>query len=199
MERGYVRVIPSIKDNRSGQTQGTPVNPTIKHSQSWNQSRNGNLLQMRFKINQAADMMNGLSAWKKIQWRVDGLGSMVNLWLLTNGIRRASILTQMTLTDWFIRNIHQDLKDHLVPIGATLEDNGFARKKQVLISSTKRAIICESNAVVIHSFFPTSYPNTPPPQHPSSFFIPTYSFWRPPIAITLLLIVHHHQGSRPWS
>ena len=62
MERGYVRVIPSIKDNRSGQTQGTPVNPTIKHSQSWNQSRNGNLLQMRFKINQAADMMNGLSA-----------------------------------------------------------------------------------------------------------------------------------------
>ena len=163
MERGYVRVIPSIKDNRSGQTQGTPVNPTIKHSQSWNQSRNGNSLQMRFKINQAADMMNGLSARKKIKWRVDGLGSMVNLWLSTNGIRRASILTQMTLTDWFIRNIHQDLKYHLVPIEATLEDNGFARKKQVLISSTKRAIICESNAVVIHSFFPTSHPNPPPP------------------------------------
>ena len=176
MERGYVRVIPSIKDNRSGQTQGTPVNPTIKHSQSWNQSRNGNLLQMRFKINQAADMMKGLSAWKKIQWRVDGLGSMVNLWLLTNGIRRASILTQMTLTDWFIRNIHQDLKDHLVPIGATLEDNGFARKKQVLISSTKRAIICESNAVVIHSFFPTSYPNPPPPPTPFLVLYPNVLF-----------------------
>ena len=74
-------------------------------------------------------------------------------------------------------------KDHLVPIGATLEDNGFARKKQVLISSTKRAIVCESKAVVIHSFFPTSYPHTPPP---------------PPTPLLVLYPnVHHHQGSRP--
>ena len=60
MERGYVRVIPSIKENGNGQMQGTPVNPTIKHLQWWNKSRNGNLLQMRFKIKQATKKMNGL-------------------------------------------------------------------------------------------------------------------------------------------
>ena len=32
MEKGYVRVIPSVKDNGFGQMQGTPVNPTMKHS-----------------------------------------------------------------------------------------------------------------------------------------------------------------------
>ena len=32
MERGYVRVIPSTKDNGRGQMQETPVNPAIKHS-----------------------------------------------------------------------------------------------------------------------------------------------------------------------
>ena len=35
MERGYVRVIPSIKEIGHGQMQGTPVNPTIKHSTTW--------------------------------------------------------------------------------------------------------------------------------------------------------------------
>ena len=33
---------------------------------------------------------------EKIQQRRNGRGSMVNLWLSTNGIRGASILTQMT-------------------------------------------------------------------------------------------------------
>ena len=33
MERGYVRVIPSIKNNGHGQMQGTPVNQKIKCSQ----------------------------------------------------------------------------------------------------------------------------------------------------------------------
>ena len=60
MEIGYVCVIPSIEDNGHGQMQGTPVNPTIKYSQWWNQSRNGNLLKMRFKTNQATDLMNDL-------------------------------------------------------------------------------------------------------------------------------------------
>ena len=59
MERGYVCVIPSKEDNGHGQMQGTPVNPTIKHSKWW-KSRNGNLLKMRFKTNQATDLMNDL-------------------------------------------------------------------------------------------------------------------------------------------
>ena len=58
MERGYVRVIPSMKENCYGQMQGNPVNPAIKHSQWLNQSRNGNLLQMRFKIKQATQIID---------------------------------------------------------------------------------------------------------------------------------------------
>ena len=77
---------------------------------------------------------------------------MVNLWLLTNGIRGSTILTQMTLTGWFLRNIQKDLKDHLVPLGATYKEDGFARKKQVLISTTKSKTFFKSNTVAIHEF-----------------------------------------------
>ena len=59
----------------------------------------------------------------------------------------------MTFTGWFIRNIQEELKDYLVPLGATMyEEDGFARKKQVLISTTKTKTFFESNTVVIQEF-----------------------------------------------
>ena len=58
----------------------------------------------------------------------------------------------MTLTGLFIRNIQKDLKDHLVPLGATYKEDGFARKKQVLISTTKTKTFFESNTVVKQEF-----------------------------------------------
>ena len=58
----------------------------------------------------------------------------------------------MTLTGLFIRNIQKDLKDHLLPLGPTYEEDGFARKKQVLISTTKSKAFFESNTVVKQEF-----------------------------------------------
>ena len=71
-------------------------------------------------------------------------------WPDANAFRRVKIPTQRTLTGWFLRNIQKDLKEHLVPLGATYEEDGFSRKKQVLISTTKSKIFFESNTVVIH-------------------------------------------------
>ena len=36
--------------------------------------------------------------------------------------KEGTIPTQLTLTGWFLRNIQKDLKEHLVPLGATYEE-----------------------------------------------------------------------------
>ena len=86
----------------------------------------------------------------------------------------------LTIDKWYKRGINPDPNDTYGLIhkeyppgfkgslstyrgGATSIENGFARKKQVMISTRKKKIICESNAVVMHSFFSINYSSPPPP------------------------------------